>query len=115
MKVRIEFVPEDEQEERVLKRLADSEESMEEISRDIQKLVHDYLAPAVALLEASEQLKVMNPNASMSWIHVVALGHGSTPIHKLRELFKVVQDKWSLKEPKVEVTYVRITEKGDTK
>jgi hypothetical protein len=89
MKVRIEFVPEDSTEERVLKHLADSEGAMEEVSSKLQSTLHHYLQPAFRALQEKDWLSFMFSAGKIFY-------------------------RFDAFQPKVEVTYVRITEKGDT-
>lgn len=89
MKVRIEFVPENTTEESVLLHLANNEGAMEEVSSKLQDTLHVYLRPAFEVV-AIRQRRLTRPLYS-SWHYYFG--------------------PW---QPKVEVTYVRITEKGDT-
>lgn len=86
MKVRIEFVPENTTEESVLLHLANNEGAMEEVSSKLQDTLHVYLRPAFRVISGRNHWQTMK-------------GH-------------YYFEPW---QPKVEVTYVRITEKGDTK
>lgn len=89
MKVRIEFVPENSTEESVLHFLADNEDSMDEISSVLTNALYKYFNPA---FEAW-----LGPTGFVRWL----LSNKNFSHYR----------RW---QPKVEVTYVRITERGDT-
>lgn len=89
MKVRIEFVPENTTEENVCQHLANTEEAMNEVSCKLQDTLNIYLQPAFELI-VTRARRLHIPGYS-SWHYYF--------------------EPW---QPKVEVTYVRIAEKGET-